>query len=63
MRRKTRRFIVEEIRARRVQYLVEAVDADAAGRLDGTLLEEGGDHDDYGLELVSVRETEATELP
>lgn len=48
------KFIVKEKRARQAEYLIEAADEESAGRLDGDIIDEGGDADDYGLELVSV---------
>lgn len=53
-KKKLHRFKVVEIRARRVEYLVEAEDEGSASRLDGKILEENGDADDYGLEHVST---------
>jgi len=53
-RRRTWRFHVKERRVRTVEYLIEATDAGAAGRLDGTILDESDGADDTGLELLSV---------
>lgn len=53
------RFKVRESRGYTATYLVDAVDAEAAGRLDGKIVEEeGGDGGDYGIELLSVEEIE-----
>jgi hypothetical protein len=62
-KRKTKRYIVRERRCYTAEYLIEAVSAEAAGRLDGNILEEaGGDGDDHGDELLSVEETDQKEL-
>lgn len=50
------RYIVHEKRSRTAEYLIDAADEQAAGRLDGQILDEGGDADDYGDELLSVEE-------
>lgn len=52
---------MKEIRAREVQYLIDAEDEAAARKLDGEIIEEGGDADDYGQELVSVEEADGVE--
>lgn len=54
------RFLVVENRMRRAEYLIDAVDAEAARRLDGTILDEGGDVDDYGYEILDVTEVGST---
>lgn len=48
------KFIVRERRARDVEYLIEATDESAARKLDGEIIWEVGDYDDYGLELLGV---------
>lgn len=50
------RFRVAEIRARKVIYLIDAVDERAARHLEGDILDEGGDADDYGQEILEVEE-------
>ena len=55
------RFKVAETRARRVEYLIDAESEDAARRLDGEIIEEGGDADDYGLEILSVEQVDDEE--
>ena len=52
------KFVVRETRARTVEYLIEAADETAARKLDGEILDEGGDADDYGLETLSVEQVE-----
>lgn len=49
------RYKVREKRAYIAEYLIDAVDSDAAGELKGEIVEEsGGDGDDHGEELLSV---------
>ena len=55
------RFLVVENRMRRAEYLIDAVDAEAARRLDGTILDEGGAADDYGYEVLDVTEVDSTQ--
>lgn len=45
-----------EIRARNARYLIDAVDEDAAKRGIGDFIDEGGDADDYTLEILSVEQ-------
>lgn len=55
------RYRVTEIRARKAVYLIDAADEKAAERGDGEILDEGGDADDYGQELVSVERVDNDE--
>jgi len=49
------RYKVREKRCYEATYLIDAANADAAGRLDGEIVQEaGGDGDDHGEQLLSV---------
>ena len=54
-----KRFKVRERRVYTAEYLIEATDATAAGRADGTIIDETPCDDDTGLELLSVEEVSA----
>lgn len=49
------RYKVREMRGYTAEYLIDAPNEDAAGRLDGEIVQEAhGDGDDHGVELLSV---------
>lgn len=55
------RYKVAETRARRAEYLIDAESEEAARSLDGDIVAEGGDADDYGLEILSVEQVDDDE--
>jgi len=57
-------YEVKERRAYTETYIIKAKNKEAAGRLDGEILDEWNEGDDYGLELISVKvEKTETEGP
>ena len=55
------RYRVTEIRARKATYLIDAATEDAAKGLNGDIIAEGGDADDYGQEILDVEQVDDDE--